>query len=123
MEKVQTDTVLVNQSGETLQHIIQSVNSVNESISEIATAADEQSTGIGQVKIAISRMEESTQQNAAFVEETSTSADPCPGKHNKCSSNCNYLSYKGRHNPKNLSVISGLATSSTEVFRIIANTT
>lgn len=78
--KVQSGTVLVNQSGETLQQIIEAVNSVKESISEIATATEEQSSGIGQVNTSITRMEESTQQNAAFVEETSASADSMAGE-------------------------------------------
>lgn len=78
--KVESGTVLVNQSGETLQQIIEAVNSVTESIADIATATDEQSSGIGQVNMAITRMEDSTQQNAAFVEETSASADAMAGE-------------------------------------------
>lgn len=74
VEKVQTGTELVNQSGETLHEIIASVNSVKAGISEIATAMEEQTTGISQVNVSITKMEESTQQNAAFVEETSAAA-------------------------------------------------
>lgn len=83
VSKVQSGKLLVNQSGQALQQIIEAVNSVKESISGIATATDEQSTGIGQVNIAITKMEESTQQNAAFVEETSASADSMAGEANQ----------------------------------------
>ena len=75
VNKVQDGTVLVNQSGQTLQDIIAAVTSVKESIMEIATATDEQSTGVAQVSQAIVEMEDATQQSAAFVEETSASAD------------------------------------------------
>ncbi|BDX07353.1 methyl-accepting chemotaxis protein [Planctobacterium marinum] len=75
VNKVQDGTLLVNRSGQTLQDIIAAVNSVKDSIMEIATATDEQSTGISQVSRSIVEMEDATQQSAAFVEETSASAD------------------------------------------------
>ena len=48
--------------------IVESVHRVTGIIGEISTASGEQSTGIEQVNIAVSQMDEVTQQNAALVE-------------------------------------------------------
>lgn len=74
VNKVKSGTELVNQSGDSLQEIIDAVIGVGTGIGKIATAMEEQSIGISQVNVSISQMEESTQQNAAFVEEVSASA-------------------------------------------------
>jgi len=47
---------------------------VNDILQEIASASEEQSTGIGQVNTAVNQMDQVTQQNAALVEEASAAA-------------------------------------------------
>ncbi len=47
---------------------------VNDLVSEIAAAAEEQNTGISQVHLAINQMDYVTQQNAALVEEASAAS-------------------------------------------------
>ncbi len=42
---------------------------------EIASASNEQSTGIDQVNLAITQMDQVTQQNAALVEQAAAAAD------------------------------------------------
>lgn len=61
---------LVSASGEALREIEKKVAAINEHISSIATAAREQATGLQEINIAVSQMDQMTQQNAAMVEET-----------------------------------------------------
>jgi methyl-accepting chemotaxis protein len=65
---------LVEEAGSTIADIIRDVSRVNEILGEIASASEEQSTGIGQVNVAVSQMDHATQQNAALVEQASAAA-------------------------------------------------
>jgi methyl-accepting chemotaxis protein-1 (serine sensor receptor) len=73
-EKVRTGSTLVNQSGEALAQIVESVKKVTDIVSEIASANQEQSVGIDQVSHAVAQIEEMTQQNSSLVEEASVAA-------------------------------------------------
>jgi len=64
----------VEQAGTAMQQIIQSVTRVTDIMSEIASASDEQSTGINQIAQAINELDLVTQQNAAMVEQAATAA-------------------------------------------------
>lgn len=76
VKKVEEGTLLVNQSGETLENIIQAVREVSDIIIEIAAASQQQSAGIQQINKAITQMDEMTQQNAAMVQQA-TVASAC----------------------------------------------
>ncbi|WP_438938520.1 methyl-accepting chemotaxis protein [Algibacillus agarilyticus] len=73
--KVEGGTRLVNESGKTLQEIVQAVEKVGETIAGISVASREQSAGIEQVNKAISQMDSMTQQNAALVEEAAAAGE------------------------------------------------
>jgi aerotaxis receptor len=73
--KVEQGSSLVNQSGETLNEIVNGVKKVSDLMAEIASASNEQAAGIEQVNQAISQMDEITQQNAAMVEETAAASE------------------------------------------------
>ncbi len=75
VEKVDEGGRLVNDSGATLQEIVASSKKVSDIIAEIASASEEQNTGIGQVNQAVSQMDSVTQQNAALVEEAAAAAE------------------------------------------------
>ncbi len=75
VSKVEDGTLLVNESGETLQEIVASVQRVTEMIADISIASEEQSSGIEQVNKAITQMDEMTQQNAALVEQASAASE------------------------------------------------
>ena len=75
VNKIEKGTELVNQSGESLTEIIESANRVKEMISEIAASSDEQNRGMDQINIAISDMDQMTQQNAALVEEVASASE------------------------------------------------
>ncbi|MFL6706839.1 MAG: methyl-accepting chemotaxis protein, partial [Massilia sp.] len=68
-------STLVAKAGETMHEILASVQSVTTIIAEIRVASAEQSTGIEEVNQAISQMDQTTQQNAALVEEAAASAE------------------------------------------------
>ena len=68
---VENGTELVNQSGETLNEIVDSVKKVTDIVAEIAAASNEQLTGIEQVNRAVSEMDRITQSNATQTEEMS----------------------------------------------------
>jgi len=73
--KVEEGTQLVNESGEALKEIVESVQKVSSIVSEIAEASQEQSQGIEQVNKAVTQMDDMTQQNAAMVEEAASASD------------------------------------------------
>ena len=73
-EHVQRGVILVGQTGDTLQRIIERVAGVNALVAEIAASAREQSTALAGVNSAINQMDQVTQQNAAMVEETTAAS-------------------------------------------------
>jgi Methyl-accepting chemotaxis protein len=74
VQKVETGSQLVAQAGQTIGDIVESVKRVTSVVAEISAASIEQSEGIGQVNLAISQMDNVTQQNAALVEEATAAA-------------------------------------------------
>jgi methyl-accepting chemotaxis protein len=74
VKKVEDGSVLVTQSGQTLDQIVSSVKKVSDIVAEIAAASREQSSGIEQVNRAVMQMDEMTQQNAALVEEATAAS-------------------------------------------------
>ncbi|WP_246660110.1 methyl-accepting chemotaxis protein [Rhizobium sp. FKL33] len=60
---------LVNETGVGLSQIEKLVQSINAHMDAIATAAQEQSTGLAEVNSAVNLMDHATQQNAGMVEE------------------------------------------------------
>jgi len=74
VEKVESGSRLVGDAGQTMNEIVGSVRRVTDIISEISTAASEQSEGIGQVNVSVNQLDQMTQQNAALVEEAAAAA-------------------------------------------------
>ncbi len=75
IDQIDVGTDLVNQSGEALNKIIESVLDASNIINEIATASMEQKQGIEQINYAIGEMDSTTQQNAVLVEETAVASE------------------------------------------------
>ncbi len=75
VQKVDEGSRLVDESGSTLEEIVNSVRKVNDIIAEIAAASSEQSTGIDQINKAVAQMDEMTQQNASLVEEAAAASE------------------------------------------------
>jgi len=74
VSKVDEGSKLVTQSGATLEQIVTAVKKVTDIVTEIATASNEQSSGIEQVNKAVMQLDELTQQNAALVEQASAAS-------------------------------------------------
>ena len=74
IQRVADGSNLVNQSGKTLEEIVGSVKRVTAIIAEISAASQEQADGIDHVNKAIMHMDETTQQNTALVEETTSAS-------------------------------------------------
>ena len=75
VDKVAAGARLVEQAGATMTEIVASVQRVGDMIAEITAAATEQSAGIGQVNVAVTQLDQMTQQNAALVEESAAAAE------------------------------------------------
>jgi methyl-accepting chemotaxis protein len=74
VDKVNAGSQLVNETGESLSEIVDGVKKVGDIIAEIAAASAEQTSGIEQVNMAVTNLDEMTQQNAALAEETSAAS-------------------------------------------------
>ncbi|RXZ38627.1 HAMP domain-containing protein [Oxalobacteraceae bacterium CAVE-383] len=72
--KVDAGGKLVEQAGTTIAEVVASVKRVSDVVAEISAAGQEQSAGIDQVNLAITQMDEVTQQNAALVEQAAAAA-------------------------------------------------
>ncbi|MBL4583528.1 MAG: methyl-accepting chemotaxis protein, partial [Pseudomonadales bacterium] len=73
--KVAEGAELVNESGNTLEQIVEAVEKVSTMVNDISEATAEQTNGIAQVNIAVAQMDEMTQQNAALVEEATAASE------------------------------------------------
>jgi methyl-accepting chemotaxis protein len=66
---------LVSSTGVALKSIGELIATVNDHMEAIATSSKEQSVGLAQVNTAVNQMDQTTQQNAAMVEESNAAAD------------------------------------------------
>jgi methyl-accepting chemotaxis protein len=74
VEKVGSGTRLVEQAGSTMHEVVASIKQVTDIVGEISAATQEQNDGIAQVHRAVTEMDQTTQQNAALVEQTAAAA-------------------------------------------------
>jgi methyl-accepting chemotaxis protein len=65
---------LVGEAGQTMGDIVSSIQRVADIMGEITAASQEQTIGIEQVNMAITQMDEVTQQNAALVEQAAAAS-------------------------------------------------
>jgi methyl-accepting chemotaxis protein-1 (serine sensor receptor) len=72
--RVSQGTTLVNTAGATMQEAVSAIQRVSLLMTDIRTAGTEQSSGMAQIGIAVQHLDQSTQQNAALVEELSAAA-------------------------------------------------
>ncbi len=78
--KVEAGTRLAVTTGETTRQTQDAVQRVHALISEISTAAAEQSKGVAQVNAGVTELDSLTQQNAAMVEELAAAASSLHGQ-------------------------------------------
>ncbi|HEX5684555.1 MAG TPA: methyl-accepting chemotaxis protein [Ideonella sp.] len=75
VEKVQNGTRLVADAGQTMDNLVSQVKHVSDLIGEISHSSLEQSGGISQIGLAVTELDQVTQQNAALVEESAAAAE------------------------------------------------
>ncbi|AFL73245.1 methyl-accepting chemotaxis protein [Thiocystis violascens] len=75
VSRVDAGTLQVNETGQRMRDIVQSIKRVTDLVADISAASVEQSTGIEQINQAIVQMDDVTQQNAALVEQAAAAAE------------------------------------------------
>ncbi|OWV92818.1 chemotaxis protein [Rhizobium sp. R72] len=78
--EVGTGVRLVLETGQSLTSIGDHVSQINQLMEAIATSAREQSTGLAEINTAVNQMDQSTQQNAAMVEQSTAAATSLSGE-------------------------------------------
>jgi methyl-accepting chemotaxis protein len=72
--QVERGVSLVAETGEALDRIVNQVSHIDKVVSEIASSAQEQATGIREINVAVNQMDQVTQQNAAMVGQTTAAS-------------------------------------------------
>ena len=80
VERVEHGTTLVDQAGVTMAEVVSSIKRVTDIMGEISAASNEQALGVAQVGEAVSQMDQTTQQNAALVEQMAAAASSLKGQ-------------------------------------------
>jgi methyl-accepting chemotaxis protein len=78
--KVEYGNKVANDCSESLDEILQNVTTVNEMVREIATASNEQSTGVREVTSAIQQLDQTTHQNTNVAQKSSVMATTLRGQ-------------------------------------------
>ena len=79
-EQVDAGVGLVNETGQALARIVTRITEINHLVNDIAVSAENQSSGLQQVNIAVGQMDMVTQQNAAMVEEATAAVRSLAGE-------------------------------------------
>ena len=75
VEKVDIGARQVDEAGASMNDIVSQVQRVGQLIGEISSATVQQSSGIGQIGDAVGALDQTTQQNAALVEQSAAAAE------------------------------------------------
>ncbi|HEX5354604.1 MAG TPA: methyl-accepting chemotaxis protein [Aquabacterium sp.] len=74
VEQVDSGSGLVDNTGRIISDVVDQVRRVSQLVEQITVSSSEQGEGIGQINQVISRLDESTQQNASLVDRTADAA-------------------------------------------------
>ena len=75
VERVEQGSALVDHAGITMQEVVNAIRQVTDLMGQITIASNEQAQGVAQVNEAISLLDQTTQQNAALVEQSASAAE------------------------------------------------
>ena len=119
VERVEAGSRLVNEAGQTMHDIVDSVSRVTGIMSEISAAGQEQTAGIDQINQAISQMDQVTQQNAALVEEAAAASE---AMQDQAARLANIVSvFKIAAGDSSQAVVTALQSSSKQATRALAS--
>jgi methyl-accepting chemotaxis protein len=74
-ETARSSVALAERAGNLFEGIIPSITKTSDLVQEIASASDEQSSGVGQINAAMAQLSQTTQQNASASEELAATAE------------------------------------------------
>ncbi|MCX7278280.1 MAG: methyl-accepting chemotaxis protein, partial [Burkholderiales bacterium] len=74
VSQVDQGTTLVAKAGSTMTEVVSAIRRVADIIGEVSAASNEQALGVAQVGEAVTQMDQTTQQNAALVEQSTAAA-------------------------------------------------
>ncbi|WP_049734958.1 HAMP domain-containing methyl-accepting chemotaxis protein [Rhizobium ecuadorense] len=74
-KEVESGVKLVRDTGQALKTIGGFITQINHHMDSIATSAKEQSIGLSEVNVAVNRMDQTTQQNATMVQQSTAASD------------------------------------------------
>jgi methyl-accepting chemotaxis protein len=75
VEGVERGAAQADAAGNTMDDIVAKVGRVTQLIGEISSATQEQTSGLGQINVAVAQLDQVTQQNAALVEQSAAAAE------------------------------------------------
>jgi len=78
--QVETGVKLVGATGKALSRIVEQVSRLNALVIDIAASAQEQATALAEVNNAVNAMDQTTQQNAAMVEQSTAASHGLAGE-------------------------------------------
>ncbi len=102
VERVEQGAALVDEAGATMTEIVNSIRRVTDIMGEISSASNEQATGVAQVGEAVTQMDQSTQQNAALVEEMAAAASSLKSQANELVQAVAFFRMEGHAGASNL---------------------
>ncbi|OWY27968.1 methyl-accepting chemotaxis protein [Herbaspirillum robiniae] len=111
VSKVGNGSTLVAQAGETMDEVVASVRRVTDVMGEITAASQEQSSGIEEINRAVTQMDETTQQNAALVEEAAAAAQSLQEQASRLSTAVSVFRLHGMHAAAAASVASPVSAA------------
>ncbi len=109
--KIDAGSVLVGRAGATISQVVDSVRSVTDIVGEISSATQEQSIGLDEINRAVAHMDQTTQQNAALVEEAAAAAESLKEQARTLSQTMSVFKFTGEYEH---SVSPSLSLSKTE---------
>jgi methyl-accepting chemotaxis protein len=75
VERVESGSRQVLGARETIERLVTEVKRVTDLVAEITVSSREQADGVGQISAAVGALDQTTQQNAALVEQTAAAAE------------------------------------------------
>ncbi|WP_064713495.1 methyl-accepting chemotaxis protein [Rhizobium bangladeshense] len=79
-EHVRSGVKLVNATGQALRAIVTDVQEINRHVKAIVESAREQSAGLNEISVAVNKLDQNTQQNAAMVEQQTAASHALAGE-------------------------------------------
>jgi len=96
-ETARSSVALAERAGTLFEGIIPSITKTSDLVQEIASASDEQSSGVGQINSAMAQLSQTTQQNASASEELAATAEEMSAQAEQLSKAMSYFKLASGH--------------------------